>query len=388
MKSVQNSIQVRSINQVLIAILPTCAFLFLCIALPGCSKNKQEGEERNGSSNAGASLGLFEQGGEYGYKDASGTIVIKPQFVEAGDFSWGLARIKPDSKRGWGYIDGSGREVLPPQYKAAGDFVDGIAVVLSRGQFVYIGPDGSSLGLFEEEHPRKPLSAGDTLYVIHPNGLIMRSSGDLNAAPVSQVRPDDAVVYACDPQAARSESLDGFRGHWLLVRHQRQSGYLFDLYVSRYSRVLEHSPVECYRLIGSSLSNEGFSTYTLTKFATGGRRVVREGPNWTESREVVPDATVDQVMARIKLSPNGDIGSLVLAFNGTSRTYTTEKGDTVAVTVRRDAGGFLQNVTMSKRNEEATFDVTIGTYNTDNAEIVTTLSTQPTDTGHQFFNQQ
>ena len=351
--------------------------VLLALALFGCSKNKQATTNRGTASNGSSSLSPFQQGTDFGYKNATGEIIIKPQYAEAGNFSWGLAAVRPSANGGWGYIDVSGNEIIHPQFEAAGDFVDGIAVVLKGGQFMYIGPDGSSLGAFDEDHPRKPLSVGDTLYVIHPNGLIARAAGDLNAAPAFQVKFDEAVVYITDPQTRRSESFDGLRGNWLSVRYRGKTGYLFDLYLSRYPSNVELQPVEHYRLISSLLNNDQYSTYTLTKFSSGGRTIVHDGPNWTENDEILPDVTVDQTIARLKLHPNGDLGSLVTSFTGTTNAYTTESGDSIALSARRDLAGFLEKVTLSRKNEESSFEATISKYTDEAVEIVTTLSTAP-----------
>ena len=145
----------------------------------------------------------------------------------------------------------------------------------------------------------------------------------------------------------------------------------------------EHQPAERYHLISSSLNNDEYSAYTLTKFATGGRSIEHDGPNWIETREIVPDAIVDQVVARLKLSPTGTIGSLITAFHGISESYVTEKGDSVTVNVGRNSDGFLENLAISKRNEESTFDISISKHAIDAAEIVMTSSTQPTDSNLQ-----
>ncbi len=359
---------------------------FSLLVLVGCPKSRQEKTNQGSATNRDMPLELYWEGSLVGYRDLSGQVAIKPRFAEAGDFSWGLARVKPDSKGGWGYIDASGNEVVHPQFEAAGDFADGITVVLSRGQFIYIGPDGSSLGLFEEYHPGKPLTTGDTLFVVHPNGLIVRTSGDVHAAPVCQVPPDGVVELVSDVHPSRSATPDGLLGSWRLVRYHRQSGYLFDLYISRYPQLREHQPVEHYRLVSSSSYNDEYSIYTLTKFATGGYLIEHTGLNWTEGREVIPDVNVDKVVARLKLHPVDNIGSLVSMFDGSSRTYTTSKGDSIVVKATRDSGGFLESVTLLKKNEESSLDVTIDKYGQDACEIVTISSTQPVASTSQSSN--
>ena len=357
----------------------TCALFMPSLIIVGCSK-KQTPKENNTAAGAAGSLELFQEGGEFGYRDITGATIVKPQFAEAGNFSWGLARIKQEIKGDWGYINASGEEVIAPQFEGAGDFVDGIAVVLSQGNFNYIGPDGSSLGQFDEDRIRKPLSVGDTLYVIHPDGLIARALGDSHAAAMGQLRPGEAVEDMYDPHPRHLESIDGLRGTWRLVRYQGKSGYLLDVYLSRYPRAIEMQPVERYRVVVSAVKNEDYSTYDLTKFASGGRLIVHNGPNWTETQEIVPDANVDQVVAQLKLYPTAALGSLVAMYNGGSETRITEQGDTIAVTVRRDLNGFLENLAMTRKNEETRFDVSISKYSVTAVEIVTTLTAEAADT--------
>ncbi len=354
----------------------TALFVFV-----GCSKKKQVHANPFGDASGYV---VFQDGSKYGYRDATGTIVIKPQFAEAGNFSWGLARVKPETQGGWEYIDASGDVVLKPRYEAAGDFVDGIAVVLNKGEFTYIGPDGESMGLFEEDVPTKLPAVGDTFYVIHPKGLIERSSGDLSSAPITQIPPGGTVILASDRQPQHTEIDDGLRGRWVAVRSKGTPGYVFDLYCSRFPLELDHSPTEHYRVVGSSLNNDQYSVYTLTEFATGGRLIVHNGPNWSETREFVPDATVDQVVARLKLYPSGELGTLLQSFHGQPGKQVTERGDTVAVNVSRNNTGFLQMIALSRHNEETMFDATISTNTPGSVQITTTSSVPPADTDNEL----
>lgn len=79
----------------------------------------------------------------YGYMDASGKMVIAPQFVERPNhFSDGLAMIRVDNKSG--YIDRTGRVVLPPTYYEGTDFRFGLALVRGSDPLhVYIDKSGA-----------------------------------------------------------------------------------------------------------------------------------------------------------------------------------------------------------------------------------------------------
>jgi len=55
----------------------------------------------------------FEKGDKWGYKDGRGNEVIKPQFIQANDFSpKGMAAVVDDT--GWAYIDRRGKIIIRP----------------------------------------------------------------------------------------------------------------------------------------------------------------------------------------------------------------------------------------------------------------------------------
>lgn len=99
-------------------------------------------------------IGLFTEGlawalapgGNYGYVDTTGKMVITPQFREAGIFCEGLA-IVGQSLNGhirYGYVDRQGRLVIPCQYEDAHDFSCGRAAVSKKGVWEYIDRQGKT----------------------------------------------------------------------------------------------------------------------------------------------------------------------------------------------------------------------------------------------------
>ncbi|MCB0536338.1 MAG: WG repeat-containing protein [Bacteroidetes bacterium] len=67
--------------------------------------------------------------GKHGFIDQTGKVVIPLKYDEAGDFSEeGLASVTLDNKSG--FIDITGKEVIPLKYDGAGDFSDGKAWVV------------------------------------------------------------------------------------------------------------------------------------------------------------------------------------------------------------------------------------------------------------------
>lgn len=85
----------------------------------------------------------FQKGKLYGYMDASGKTVIKPQFLSAKGFSEGLAAVR--LKGTYGYIDLAGTFVIAPVYDLALPFDEGFAKVFIDGKPFFIDPKGKIL---------------------------------------------------------------------------------------------------------------------------------------------------------------------------------------------------------------------------------------------------
>ncbi len=69
----------------------------------------------------------FSEKGKWGFKNAQGTVVVKPVYDTVYSFSDGMARVMKKDK--YGYIDRTGKVVIKIQYTAATDFEDGVAAV-------------------------------------------------------------------------------------------------------------------------------------------------------------------------------------------------------------------------------------------------------------------
>lgn len=90
--------------------------------------------------------------GRWGFIRQDGTFAIEPQFIEAFDFSEGLAAFRvrdpnTDDQRLWryGYIDRTGAVAIQPQFDAAFDFSEGIARVFVAGRKGFIDKTGKFL---------------------------------------------------------------------------------------------------------------------------------------------------------------------------------------------------------------------------------------------------
>jgi hypothetical protein len=122
-------------------------FIF-CLTLFGC-QNSQTGTQSpsSGSSAADSTPILLpvKVSGKWGYVNGTGQLVINPQFDYAEEFHEGRALVclgKPcdfwdtystspttPNNSLWGFIDASGKVVVTPQYPAASAFNEGLAVV-------------------------------------------------------------------------------------------------------------------------------------------------------------------------------------------------------------------------------------------------------------------
>lgn len=73
----------------------------------------------------------------WGYADKQGRIVIKPQFVYAGQFKEGLAAvaIRKSNKRIYGFINQGGQFIIQPRYDDVHEFKHGLAAVFFTNSY-------------------------------------------------------------------------------------------------------------------------------------------------------------------------------------------------------------------------------------------------------------
>lgn len=82
----------------------------------------------------------IEQNGKIGFIDASGRVVVKPQFDSAsGGFKEGFTRVRKGPW--WGYMDTTGR-VVTMRYDSADDFVGGRARVELKKRWGFVDHEG------------------------------------------------------------------------------------------------------------------------------------------------------------------------------------------------------------------------------------------------------
>ena len=103
-------------------------------------------------------LATIETKGKSGYIDKTGKLVIPAEFIDADDFSEGLAAVQMPVELTWcpldkdgsrygsskrfGYIDKTGKVVIPPQFEYAGPFREGLANVSTCSKSGFIDRTG------------------------------------------------------------------------------------------------------------------------------------------------------------------------------------------------------------------------------------------------------
>lgn len=88
-----------------------------------------------------AVLGAYDE--KKGFINKAGEIVIPQIYMNAGNFSGGLAPVQSSDTKLWGYIDSTGNTVIPMEYEAAEPFYDGVACVTKDGLIGYIDKTGN-----------------------------------------------------------------------------------------------------------------------------------------------------------------------------------------------------------------------------------------------------
>lgn len=122
----------RIINSFLLVLITT-------VVLVSCSSRQAKKQEHEG-------LFPIAENGRLGFIDATGKIVITPQFenhsdfLNRGEFHEGLARAEMGGK--YGFIDVTGKFVISPQYDYVGAFSEGLAAVVTGEKAGFVDRTG------------------------------------------------------------------------------------------------------------------------------------------------------------------------------------------------------------------------------------------------------
>lgn len=81
-------------------------------------------------------LFIIIENNHIGFINNKGDQVIPPKYIDAKEFSEGLASVRVNGH--YGFINTKGEMVIPPKYEYAGSFVNGIADVYTNGEVSFI----------------------------------------------------------------------------------------------------------------------------------------------------------------------------------------------------------------------------------------------------------
>ena len=82
------------------------------------------------------------EGGQYGYIDRSGKLVLKGPYAGASRFAEGLAAVQMKKAGKVGYIDTTGKLVIPLQFDLGDWFSEGVAAVMVNHKWGYVDKTG------------------------------------------------------------------------------------------------------------------------------------------------------------------------------------------------------------------------------------------------------
>lgn len=88
-------------------------------------------------------LTIYRNNTKYGYMNASGKVVISPEYGLTYGFNEGVAAVRTDN--GWGFIDKSGNLIIQPSFDAVSrdGFSEGLCAVQSNGKWGFIDKSGT-----------------------------------------------------------------------------------------------------------------------------------------------------------------------------------------------------------------------------------------------------
>lgn len=125
----------------LIAYILFVLLLSSVIVFTGTAYDTQANTETKATNKVELKPKLDTGSGKYGYVDNKGKWIIKPEFLDAKDFSEGLAVVRyyiNSDVPFTGYIDSTGNEAFKTRYYGSYDFKNGYAAVLDKNDKVSI----------------------------------------------------------------------------------------------------------------------------------------------------------------------------------------------------------------------------------------------------------
>jgi len=191
-------------------------------SLSNSTPEKQQTNESTPSTMLEPDLTLYpvEVDGKWGYINATGEMVIPPQFHQALDFSEGLALISLKLEGKWGYIDTTGNIVIPPQFDDAFYFSEGMAKVVIDKKVGYINKTGD-LVIPPQFEPIYSRSFSEGLAVVQ----LESGMGYINKAGQMVIPATIPIAHDFKEGLALVNGVDGFWGQHGFINKQGKPAF-------------------------------------------------------------------------------------------------------------------------------------------------------------------
>lgn len=91
---------------------------------------------------------VFANTAKWGFIDKTGKVVIAIKYENVGDFSEGMASIQISilgTWKKWGFVDKTGKEIIKPKYEEANNFSEGLASVKMNGKWGFVDKNGNEV---------------------------------------------------------------------------------------------------------------------------------------------------------------------------------------------------------------------------------------------------
>ena len=160
---------------------------------------------------AQSTLVPFLKGKKYGFKDATGKVVIKNKYEQANPFFEGFASVKYNKK--WGFVDSRGKEITEFKYdhndSVSYHFAEGRAAVCAEKKWGYIDSSGSEV-IDLKYSTAEDFSGGKAR--VH-QGKSMSKIIDRNGKTLHQKTYDHMFNYQCNRARVTIGNKCGFIDH-------------------------------------------------------------------------------------------------------------------------------------------------------------------------------